>query len=131
MNWTTPALSAALAIALVAHANAAETLRYVAMVDNGKKSGHQIVEQGDDGVTRVDFIFKENGRGPELKEEFTLGPDGTYLRYAVKGTSTFGAPIDETFRRDGEKAKWKSTSDEGEQSVSGTALYAPLGGTIV
>lgn len=129
MNWTKPALFAALSLALLEQANAAETLRYVAMVDNGKKAGHQIVEQGDDGVTRVDFIFKDNGRGPELKEEFTLGADGTYVRYAVKGTSTFGAPIDETFRRDGDKAKWKSTSDEGDMNVAGTALYAPLGGT--
>lgn len=129
MKCMKPAIFFALGLGLLAHANAAETLRYVAMVDNGKKAGHQIVEQGDDGVTRVDFIFKDNGRGPELKEEFALGPDGTYLRYAVKGTSTFGAPIDESFRRDGDKAKWKSTSDEGDQSVSGTALYAPLGGT--
>lgn len=128
MNWMKAAHFALFTLAL-ANANAAETLRYVAMVDNGKKAGHQIVEQGDDGVTRVDFIFKDNGRGPELKEEFTLGPDGTYVRYAVKGASTFGAPIDETFRRDGDKAKWKSTSDEGERTVSGAALYAPLGGT--
>ncbi|MFM9863589.1 MAG: amidohydrolase, partial [Micropepsaceae bacterium] len=129
MNWMKSALFAALGLGLLAQAQAAETLRYVAMVDNGKKAGHQIVEQGDDGITRVDYIFKDNGRGPELKEEFTLGPDGTYQRYAVKGTSTFGAPIDETFRRDGDKAKWKSTSDEGDMNVTGTALYAPLGGT--
>lgn len=129
MNWIKPALLAGLVVAWLAPAHAAETLRYVAMVDNGKKAGHQIVEQGDDGVTRVDFIFKDNGRGPELKEEFTLGADGTYVHYAVKGTSTFGAPIDETFRRDGDRAKWKSTSDEGEMTVAGAALYAPLGGT--
>ena len=81
MNWMKPALFSALAIGLLARAAAAEPLRYVALVDNGKKAGHQIVEQGDDGVTRVEFIFKDNGRGPELKEEFTLAPDGTYLRY--------------------------------------------------
>jgi imidazolonepropionase-like amidohydrolase len=126
MKW---AMSAALALGLSVQANAGEPLRYVALVDNGKKAGHQIVEQGGDGATRVDFIFKNNGRGPELKEEFTLAPDGTYARYAVKGTSTFGAPIDETFRRDGDKVEWKSTSDKGEMSISGTALYAPLGGT--
>lgn len=129
MTWMKPATFAALALALIANANAGETLLYVAMVDDGKKTGHQIVEQGDDGVTRVDYIFKDNGRGPELKEEFTLAPDGTYLRYAVKGTATFGAPIDETFSRDGDKAKWKSTSDEGAATVTGTALYTPLSGT--
>ncbi len=129
MKWMNLAIFSALSVALLAHANAAETLRYVALVDNGKNAGHQIVEKGDDGVTHVDFIFKDNGRGPELKEEFTLGPDGTFVRYAVKGKSTFGAPVDETFSRNGDKAKWKSTSDEGEVAVSGPALYWSLGGT--
>jgi hypothetical protein len=113
MTWMKAALFFALGLGLLAKADAGETLRYVALVDGGKKAGHQLVEQGDDGVTSVDFIFKDNGRGPELKEEFTLGPDGTYVRYAVKGAAEMGAPIDETFRRDGDKAKWKSTSDEG------------------
>lgn len=128
MNKKT-ALFAAFALGLLAEAQAAETLRYVAMVDNGKKAGYQLVEQGADGVTRVDFIFKDNGRGPELKEEFALAPDGTFVRYSVKGTSTFGAPIDETFNRAGDKATWKSTSDKGEVTVSGPALYWALGGT--
>ena len=108
---------------------AAETIRYVALVDNGKEAGQQVVTRDDDGRTRVDFIFKDNGRGPELKEEFTLAEDGTYKTYSVKGTSTFGAPVDESFTREGNQARWKSTSDKGEQAVSGTALYSALGGT--
>ena len=40
-----------------------------------------------------------------------------------------GADVDETFTRNGDKAEWKSTSDKGEQSVFGTAMYTPLGGT--
>ncbi|MBC7990404.1 MAG: amidohydrolase family protein [Luteimonas sp.] len=108
---------------------AAETIRYVALVDNGKEAGHQVVTRDDDGRTRVDFIFKDNGRGPELKEEFTLAEDGTFKTYSVKGTSTFGAPVDESFTREGNQARWKSTSDKGEQAVSGTALYSALGGT--
>jgi imidazolonepropionase-like amidohydrolase len=114
---------------LVAPAMAAETIRYVALVDGGKKAGEQVVHKGDDGVTRVDFIFKDNGRGPELKEEYTLAADGTYQTYQVKGASTFGAAVAETFRRDGDKAQWKSTSDQGQQAVAGTAQYSPLGGT--
>ena len=108
---------------------AAETLRYVALVDGGKQAGHQIVTTGDDGLTRVDFIFKDNGRGPELKEEFRLAPDGTFTSYHVTGATTFGAPVDESFKREGDKASWKSTSDQGEQAVTGTAFYTPLNGT--
>lgn len=118
-----------LALVLAAPAWAAETVRYVALVDGGRKAGHQVVEHGDDGVIRVDFIFKDNGRGPELKEEYTLAPDGTFQRYAVKGTSTFGAPVDESFGREGDAVRWTSTSDQGAMTVSGTAMYWPLGGS--
>ncbi|MDR3385945.1 MAG: amidohydrolase family protein [Rudaea sp.] len=109
---------------------AGDTTRYVALVNGGTtKAGHQTVTRDGDGTTRVEFIFKDNGRGPELKEEFKLGKDGTFISYHVAGQSTFGAPIDETFTRSGDKASWKSTSDKGEQDVAGTALYTPLGGT--
>ncbi|QNP40976.1 amidohydrolase family protein [Lysobacter solisilvae (ex Woo and Kim 2022)] len=123
------ALALSLAMILAGTASAAETLRYVALVDNGKQAGHQIVTTGDDGVIRVDYLFKDNGRGPELKEEFKLAPDGTFGSYHVTGSTTFGAPVDESFGRDGNKAWWKSTSDNGAQEVEGTALYSPLGGT--
>ncbi|GAB3365494.1 hypothetical protein GCM10027431_06540 [Lysobacter rhizosphaerae] len=123
------ALALSLAMILASPAYAAETLRYVALVDNGKEAGHQVVTTGDDGVTHVDYIFKDNGRGPELKEEYQLAADGTFTRYHVTGTTTFGAPVDESFGRDGNKTWWKSTSDKGEQDVAGTALYSPLGGT--
>lgn len=129
-NSVKPVLAFCCALLLTpASVLAAETLRYVALVDGGKQAGQQTVVMGDDGVTRVDFIFKDNGRGPELKEEFTLAPDGTFARYQVKGSSTFGAPVDETFVRDGSQGSWKSTSDSGTHTFGGTALYTPLGGT--
>ncbi|UNK49611.1 amidohydrolase family protein [Lysobacter sp. S4-A87] len=116
-------------VGLSASVLAAETVRYVALVDGGKQAGQQVVTHRDDGSYAVDFIFKDNGRGPELKEEYTLAADGTYTRYRVQGTSTFGAAIDETFSRNGDQAEWKSKSDDGRQTVSGTALYSPLGGS--
>ena len=108
---------------------AAETIEYVALVDGGKQAGHQKVVHGDDGVTRVDFLFKDNGRGPELKEEYVLAADGTFATYSVKGTSTFGAPVDENFRVDNGVAIWKSTSDAGEQPLAAGGAYSPLGGS--
>jgi len=77
----------------------------------------------------VEFIFKDNGRGPEEKEEFTLDDNGVFTSYRVTGTSTFGSAIDETFTRTGDKASWKTTSDKGEQTVQGAPLYQPLQGT--
>lgn len=107
----------------------AETIKYLALVDGGKQAGQQEVVVGDDGVVRVDFVFKDNGRGPELKEEYALAPDGTFLRYSVKGTSTFGAPVEEVFAIENGMARWTSTSDTGEQPAVAGAAYSPLGGT--
>ena len=109
--------------------HAADTTRYTVLVDGGKQAGHQVVQRADDGSVHVDFVFKDNGRGPELKEDYTLAPDGTFSTYSVKGTSTFGAPVDESFGVADGKATWKSTSDAGEQPAVAGAAYWPIGGT--
>jgi imidazolonepropionase-like amidohydrolase len=108
---------------------AADTTRYIALVNGGKdKAGHLVTTRTGDRV-KVDYLFKDNGRGPELKEEYTLAADGTFTRYKVKGVSTFGSLVDEGFSRTADVVRWKSTSDRGEQPVVGTALYSPLGGS--
>ncbi len=120
---------AALLALAATDAMADETVRYLALVDGGTRAGHQAVTVGEDGRTRVEFVFKDNGRGPELVEEYRLGEDGTYRDYRVTGVSTFGAKVDETFRMEGGRAHWTSTSDTGEMAAAGTAMYSPLGGT--
>lgn len=107
----------------------AQTQRWVVLVDGGKKAGEQVSTRGDDGVVRTTFVFKDNGRGPEMQEEYRLAPDGTFTNFHVTGTSTFGAKIDETYTRTGDRAEWTTTADRGAQAVSGTAQYAPLAGT--
>jgi len=78
------------------------------------------------GAFTVDFSYRDNGRGPDLKEEFSLNEDGTLRRYAAKGTSTFGAAIEESFRLVDGKAEWKSTSDKGGRAVKWPAAYVPV-----
>ena len=52
-----------------------QTTKFLIFLENGKQAGEQIVQRQDDGLTKVSFIFKDNGRGPELKE-IRLGADG-------------------------------------------------------
>jgi imidazolonepropionase-like amidohydrolase len=122
-------MATAFTLLLVSVVGAAETTRYTALVNGGNdKAGHQWVTRDGDHFT-IDYLFKDNGRGPELKEQFTLDKDGTLASYSVKGVSTFGALVDETFTRSGDTASWKTTADKGEQTVTGAALYWPLHGT--
>jgi hypothetical protein len=122
-------LACALALVLVGTVSAADSTRYIALVNGGKDKAGHLVTSRSGGKYRVDYLFKDNGRGPELKEEYTLAADGTFARYQVKGLSTFGSIVDESFSRSGDRVRWRSTSDKGEQPVTGTALYSPLGGT--
>lgn len=115
-----------LALAAAFSAQAASTTKYLIYTESGKQMGEQVVEQQDDGLTKVRFIYKNNGRGPELTEQFRIGPDGTMTEYAVKGNSTFGAVVDERFERKGDQAEWKSTSEQGKKSIAGPAAYVPL-----
>lgn len=124
-------LAVALAALLpFACAHAADPLRYVILVEDGKKeAGEHIVTELPDGSFKTRFIFKDNGRGPEIEEEYTLRDDGTFERYKAHGTTTFGAKIDESFERIGNVARWKSTSEQGEQTTERPAMYMPLGGS--
>jgi hypothetical protein len=120
------AIAAAVA-ALVAPAQAAtQTTRYVLINETGKQTGEQVVERADDGLTKVRFIYKNNGRGPELTEQLRYAADGTMASYAVQGNSTFGAVVDDKFGYQDGKAVWKSTTEQGEQAVRGSAMYVPL-----
>lgn len=123
-------LASVCALVVAANARAGERLRYVIYTADGTRAGEQVSDHGNDGRVRVHFIFKDNGRGPELDEEYRLAPDGTYAEYRVKGTSTYGAKVDEKFTRTGDRAAWTSTSERGEKRVSGPAMYVPLNGTI-
>ncbi len=126
----TRVLASVCALVVAANALAGERLRYVIYTADGTRAGEQVSDHGDDGRVRVRFVFKDNGRGPELEEEYRLAPDGTFAEYRVKGTSTYGAKVDEKFTRAGERAAWVSTSERGERRVSGPAMYVPLNGTI-
>jgi hypothetical protein len=123
-------LALAAVAALGAGAHGAETTRYDIHAENGKRIGEQVVERADDGLTKVRFSFKNNGRGPDLSEQFRLAADGTLAQYSVTGNSTFGAVVDEHFERSGEQATWHSTSEKGSKSVRGAAMYVPLNGSF-
>lgn len=108
---------------------ATQTRRYTILVDNGVKAGEQVVEVDDNGDTQVRFVFKDNGRGPEVNETIQLNQDGTIARYQAKGNSTFGSVIDERFERIAEQASWQAGSKKGEAKVQGSALYMPVEGS--
>ncbi|WP_374359388.1 amidohydrolase family protein [Pseudoduganella danionis] len=115
-----------LALAAAFSAHAASTTKYLIISENAKQIGAQVTEHLDDGSTKVRFEFKNNGRGPDLTEQFRMAADGSMTSYSVQGNSTFGAVVNERFERKGDQAEWKSTSEQGQKTVKGAAGYLPL-----
>ena len=113
-----------LLVLTAASAAASQTTRYSVLVQ-GKAAGAQTTQVADDGSVAVHFSYRDNGRGPDLDEQYRLAKDRTFLRYTAKGKSTFGAPIDDTFLRDGARVEWKSLADRGSATVSKPAIYIP------
>jgi len=119
-------LVAAILVVIGATSSEAQSTNRYSILFHNKMSGHQVTQVSGDGSFTVDFTYRDNGRGPDLKEEFALADDGSMRRYAVKGASTFGAAIDETFTRDRDAIEWKSIVDKGNAKASGAAAYVPI-----
>ena len=84
-----------------------------------------------DGVGRVtvDYSYRNNGRGPDLKETFTQDTLGTPTLYEGRGTATFGNPILESYGWQDGRGRWTSLVDRGDKPVEAGALYVPIEGS--
>jgi imidazolonepropionase-like amidohydrolase len=77
----------------------------------------------------VVYSYRDNGRGPDVKERWTLASDGSVASYAAKGKTTYDATIDERFQQQAGRASWKTLSDAGETAAQAPLFYVPIQGT--
>ncbi len=92
---------------------------------SGKIGGTQTTTIDANGRIVVDFTYRNNGRGPDVREETVLDADGTQLSYTARGKSTFGAPIEERFERSGQRSSWRTLAGAGEIVQEQAAVYVP------
>ena len=111
-------------------ANAAQVRKYNIYAADGVRAGEQVSTFGDDGWVRVKYGYKDNGRGPDYVEEFRLAPDGTFSEFRIKGTSTFGAEVDEHFIVEGGQARWDTKSEHERRPMAPGAMYLPVNNTF-
>ncbi len=118
-------LAAFLAVAVAA---APAPARYD-FLSGGKVAGSLVRAVQPDGTFHVEFAYLENGRGPKLVETIRVDKLGRVVAQDVTGTTEFGSKVDEHFARDGRRATWKTTADEGSAPTEGSELYLPLAPT--
>ncbi|HEU4967511.1 amidohydrolase family protein [Sphingomonas sp.] len=126
MKLLTTAALAALAAALAAPASA-EVQRY-SVIFGGKNVGHLNADvQG--AQTAIDYDFKNNGRGPTMKESIRLDANGLPTAWDITGATTFGSKVEEHFARKGGAATWTDSTGKGSAAVKGPAVYVAQSGS--
>jgi imidazolonepropionase-like amidohydrolase len=118
------------AAVLVSTAALADTTTHYTVLFQDRPSGSQVTTVRADGRVDVDMSYRDNGRGPDIREHARYAPDGSLVSLAITGKSEFGAPIDERFALKEHRAEWRSLADHGAVTVSAPVAYVPNDGSF-
>ena len=94
----------------------------------GNLAGQQAVWTGPDGAVHMFYQFNDRGRGPKTTSILTLDGNGVPVRETVNGNDYLKSPVSEDYSLKGSSASWKNTSEQGEKTLSGPALYVSING---
>lgn len=108
-----------------ASAAQAQDRSYTVLIQK-QPAGHLRVTQAADGLLTSDYSYRDNGRGPDIRERFRLGALGAPVTYEGVGTSTYGAAIEERFNVEGGRLRWRSRVDSGDVAFEDGMLFLPL-----
>src|SRR5512145_2342215 len=99
-------------IGMLLHAAAWGQQEYTVVIQKDI-AGYLRVETAGGGEIRTDLSYRDNGRGPDIREAFAVDASGVPTRYAAEGRSTFGAEIRESFAVERGRLRWQSRVDQG------------------
>lgn len=85
----------------------------------------QLVATTEGNTVKVDYEYRNNGRGPTLAETITLGEDGLPIGWTIDGATTFGNEIHETFALTGGVASWTDTAGSATAAQTEPKIYIP------
>lgn len=85
----------------------------------------QLVAVTTGDTVRVDYAYRNNGRGPTLAETIRLGADGLPVSWTIDGATTFGNKIHETFALGNGVARWSDTTGSSTAPASEPRIYVP------
>lgn len=120
----------ALLLAALLACTTAQAAEYVVLIQD-QPAGHLKVQVGADGRTETDYSYRDNGRGPDLRERFRLDAAGVPVEYEVTGKTTYGAEVRESFRLAEGRARWQSRFDSGDQPAAADFAFLPMDSTAV
>lgn len=71
----------------------------------------------------IDYDYKNNGRGPTIKETLVLDSKGFPVSWQVTGNTTFGNAVNEKFSMEGDGASWTDATGSGNTVLDVPKLY--------
>jgi imidazolonepropionase-like amidohydrolase len=92
------------------------------VISNDEVVGHLEVSRTGSQVS-IDYAVDNNGRGPKAKETVKLDERGFPLHWEIKGSSLFGAAVDEQYSWQGGNASWRSQADHGLVAAAEPGIY--------
>jgi len=98
------------------------------VITGGKAVGHLNADVQPTG-TSIDFDFKNNGRGPTLKERIELDANGLPTSWDIQGTTTFGSKVAEHFAQTETHAEWTDSTGQGRALRKARAIYVAQNGS--
>jgi hypothetical protein len=90
---------------------------------SGANVGH-LVTNTEGRKVAIDFDYKNNGRGPTLKEKLVLDEAGIPVSWKIDGNTTFGSKVTERFDTQDGQARWTDAAGSGKARSDGQQLYA-------
>lgn len=77
----------------------------------------------------VDYDYKNNGRGPTMKETIVLNTDGFPVSWDITGNTTFGNKVNEQYVWNGTVASWTDATGGDSTSVNQAMWYVNQSGS--
>lgn len=94
----------------------------------GAPAGTMRVESDGEHVS-VEYSYRDNGRGPDLKESFRVNAAQRPVEYRVRGRSELAGEVREDFSIDGARWRWDSAADRGDEPAPAGGVFVPLQST--
>lgn len=95
----------------------------------GQKTVGHLIADTEGTKTAIDFDYKNNGRGPTMKEELQVDANGLPTSWTLTGATTFGSKVRETFSAKGGKSSWVDSTGPGSAVVKERAIYVAQSGS--
>ena len=98
------------------------------VIFGGTTVGHLKTHTAGDTI-QVDYDYKNNGRGPTMKETIVLNTDGFPIQWNINGNTTFGNSVTEHYTLDGTTASWTDATGSDSTSVDAALWYVNQSGS--